>query len=31
MKSKAVLSQAEVGQILAAARQEAQNNQCRGR
>jgi glc operon protein GlcG len=27
MKSKAVLSQAEVGQILAAARLEAQNNQ----
>ena len=27
MKSKAVLSQAEVGQILATARQEAQNNQ----
>ena len=27
MKSKAVLSQAEVGQILAAARREAQNNQ----
>ena len=26
MKSKAMLSQAEVGQILAAARQEAQNN-----
>ena len=27
MKSKAMLSQAEVGQILATARQEAQNNQ----
>lgn len=27
MKSKAMLSQAEVGQILTAARQEAQNNQ----